>query len=110
MVSILRDHIRSSVIAAGEGQDAVGDEGDIELVAVAEAVVNEVWTLWEALARFCRAEMGAAGEGAPSVVPPMQGWIEEALSSADGVQVDADLLLEYETALTNASCEFLPEV
>jgi hypothetical protein len=40
--------------------------------------------------------------------PPTVGWIEGALNAADGVRVDADVLLEYETAMTNARREFLP--
>ena len=52
--------------------------------------------------------MGAEPETVLLVwVPPMQGWIEGALNSADGVRVEADLLLEYETALTNAWHEFM---
>jgi hypothetical protein len=109
MVSIvLQDNVRSSVVAVGEGQSAVGDGGDAELEAVADAPATEVRTLWEAFSRFCRAEMGAEPETVLLAwVPPMQGWIEGALNSADGVRVDADLLLEYETALTYAWHEFV---
>jgi hypothetical protein len=90
---------------AGEGLN----DDDAELEAIAEALATEVRTLWEAFSRFCRAEMQVE----PEIVllawaPPMVGWIEAALNTVDGVQVDPDVLLEYETALTNAWCEYLP--
>ncbi len=92
---------------AGEGRDA--DGGD-ELEAVAEALATEVRTLWEAFSRFCRAEMGSEPETVLLAwFPPMQGWIEGALNATDGVDVDADVLLEYETALANAWREFVRE-
>ncbi len=89
---------------AGEGQDAA----DAELEAVAEALATEVRTLWEAFSQFCRAEMEAEPESVLLAwVPPMQGWIEGALHAADDVRVDANLLLDYETALSDAWREFL---
>jgi hypothetical protein len=95
---------------AGEDRDVDAD-GDDELEAVAEALATEVRTLWEAFSRFCRAEMETEPETVLLAwVPPMQGWIEGALSAADDVGVDADVLLEYETALTKAWREFLREV
>jgi hypothetical protein len=92
---------------AGEGENADGDD---ELAEVAEALATEVLTLWEAFSRFCQAEMGAEPESVLLAwVPPMWGWIEGALNAAAGVRVDADVLLEYETALTNAWHEFMRE-
>ncbi len=74
----------------------------------AKVLVTEVRTLWEAFSRFCRAEIGAEPETVLLAwFPPMRGWVEGALHAADGARVDADLLLEYETALTDAWHEFL---
>jgi hypothetical protein len=93
---------------AGEGENA--DGGTAELEEVSEALATEVATLWEAFSRACRAEMGVEPETILLAwLPPMQGWIEGALNAADGILVDADLLLEYETALTNAWRELLRE-
>jgi hypothetical protein len=97
--------------------DDVNDDGDDhdhgggdELAEGAQALVTEIWTLWEAFSRFCRAEMEAEPETVLLAwVSPMVGWIEGALNSTDAVHVDADLLLEYERALTNAWREFLRE-
>jgi len=92
----------------GGGGDRDDDED--ELAEGAQALVTEIQTIWEAFSRFCRAEMGAEPETVLLAwVSPMVGWIEGALSAADAVQVDADLLLEYERALTNAWREFLRE-
>ena len=93
----------------GGGSDG-GDDDDDESAEGAQALVTEIRTIWEAFSRFCRAEMGVEPESVLLAwVPPMVGWIEGALSAADAVQVDADLLLEYERALTNAWREFLRE-
>jgi hypothetical protein len=96
---------------ADEGQDA--DEGgdDDELGTVSEALATEVRTLLEAFSRFCRTEMGSAPETVLLAwFPPMHGWIEGALNAAeDAGRVDADVLLEYEAALTKAWREFLRE-
>ena len=94
---------------AGEGENADADDDD-ELAEVAEALATEVRTLWEAFSRFCRAEMETEPETVLLAwVPPMVGWIEGALNTSDGVRVDADILLQYETALTDAWREFLRE-
>ena len=86
------------------------DDDDDELAEGAQALVTEIQTIWEAFTRVCRAEMGAEPETVLLAwVAPMAGWIEGALNAADAVQVDADLLLEYERALTNAWREFLRE-
>jgi hypothetical protein len=97
------------VTAALPGEDQYTDgEDDDELEAVAEVLAGEIRVLWEAFSRFCRAEIGAEPETVLLAwVPPMQGWIEGALHAADGVRVDAELLLEYETALMDAWHEFL---
>ncbi len=92
----------------GDGGDRDDDED--ELAEGAQALVTEIQTIWEAFSRFCRVEMGEEPETVLLAwVPPMVGWIEGALNTADAVQVDADLLLEYERALTNAWREFLRE-
>jgi hypothetical protein len=89
---------------ASEGQNADGNE----LEAMAEALATEVGTLWEAFSRFCRAEIGADPEMLLRAwLPPTGSWTEDALNAVDGVRVDADVLLEYETALTKAWREFL---
>ena len=96
----------------GSGGDGGGDreDDDDELAEGAQALVTEIQTIWEAFTRVCRAEMGAEPETVLLAwVAPMAGWIEGALNAADAVQVDADLLLEYERALTNAWREFLRE-
>jgi hypothetical protein len=93
---------------ADEGQDA--DEGgeDDELGTVCEALATGVRTLLEAFSRFCRAEIDAEPEILLHAwLPPTGIWTEDALNAVDGVRVDADVLLEYETALTKAWREFL---
>jgi len=92
---------------AGEDRNVDAD-GDVQLEAVAEALAIEVGSLWEAFSRLCRVEMGSKPETVLLAwFPPMQGWIEGTLNAADGVPVDADVLLGYESALTDAWREFL---
>jgi hypothetical protein len=107
MVStVLQKNVRSSVVAAGEGQNTVIADGDDELEAVTDALATGIRTLWAAFSRFCRAEMRSEQEtGLSAWFPPMQGWIEGAPNAADGARVDPDVPLEYETALADAWCE-----
>ncbi len=96
---------------ADEGQDAEDGSDYDEWEEVADVLATEVRTLLEAFSRFCRTEMGSEPETVLLAwFPPMRGWIEGALNAAeDAGRVDADVLLEYETALTDAWREFLRE-
>jgi len=95
---------------ADENQNAEDDGDYDEWEELAEALATEVRTLWEAFSRFCRVEMGAEPETVLLAwFPPVVDWIEGALSAADGVRVDADVLEDYERTLTNAWREFLRE-
>lgn len=92
---------------AGEDRNVDAD-GDDELERVAEALAIEGGSLWEAFSRLCRVELGSEPETVLLAwFPPMQGWIEGTLNAADGVRVDADVLLGYESALTDAWRELL---
>ena len=91
-------------------QEAADGDPEADLDKATQLLAVQVQTVWEAFSGFCRTELGLEpGTLLLAWFPPMVSWIEEAMNAADGVRVDADVLEEYETALTNAWRELLRE-